>query len=1595
MGDKRLVHVVLIMLVLSGWGSGIASANSAISDELTQNVDLKETASLPQKINSAVESSYNLREFSGQIHSPFGSFDPLIQPMPLGPENLYDSKALERTGFVIIQSNSPDLSGVLDFAKEQKLDFIDFFPDDAILVRVPENSDYNVIFSNLNSNEFVRWAGHLPIAWRVSPEVAHISGRTSITVNLEITPAPDLNQKELVDLAIDLESISSSQNPTGKCDPYLCLLESVDALWIPILAMDGRILHIQYASILSIHNSNASSIAGVDQASVDSGFSLNGAGEVIGISDTGIDSDHGDFDGRIRGIFNNFGPDNSAADTNSGHGTHVTATILGDGNGDNNAKGMVPAATFHFYQLEVDSSGIFARYGSLYEMFAHSWQNSARIQTNSWGNELNLGQYSTDSRDVDTFVVDNPKFLVLFSAGDLGDNGSSSVTSPGTAKNVLTVGASSTGAFGTQSIGAVPQFSSSGTTLDGRIKPDVVAPGVMLCSARAQEASSTQGTSCSSATHNGVSTPLYMALNGTSMATAVAAGGVAQIRQYLRESVGVNEPRSDLIKALVINGAEDLGVPDIPNSREGWGQIDISNSISPKDASVSLDLFYDDSRELEPGHSFLYQFDIDSSSEMDLSLVWVDQESSLISNQTAKKIVNDLDLTAIAPDGTEYHGNNFLNGYSTSGGTSDRLNNVERIKISSNQDGVWTIIVGHAGGQSQKFSLVASGLISEQKFVDLAVFEDSLSTSVASPLQGDAVLIQAYWKNQASLDSGTYDIEIWDLTEGVLIYSINQPSLSAGSVKSISFPHVFQTTGSHTLELRLDVTNAITEINDENSGVDNNRYQLIVEISQIGVRIIPLMEDGSLPSNPSQIEQALTRVLEPASGSVVSFDLVLQNEGTSSTEVDLSISPLQRIDENGILRAPIDEWWMLLNDTGPWVLAPSGEVGSSVIVRLTLEDVDADPENPGGAIFALPGDFVSVLILSDIESPWISHELTISTIVEREEGIATILAGDGVGLGAIPGDVATFSLSVKNMGNGPTSYSVICESPSNWIINIGSSNSNYLVMEPLTRLQSLPLSIHVNVPSVNGGQPSAGVEEMITCVTTSVEDNSITSTESAIVRVFEKLDYSVVIFDESGIALPSIAFAEDRATINGRIEETQVTVTNKGNIPMGFELITYSSLNGWATNFILAEGDSDEVIISLDAGQSRTLIVNLLVPQNVEMGLENIVTIKTELIGYSSTSDNRTKFITQEVASLEIVDEDVIRVPLGQTGVSNISIRNSGNVPLNLQLTVGSLPEGWQGGFQSIIPTELEMGREETFSVGLQLPCCLSEGIQNYEFSIIIEASTSQSMLISKTVILEVEVLPSIWLEITSDSESIEDIKTGSSQEVKLIVKNMGNYASEFTVDSNLIEGWVINIDTSSVGPIISGESIELITTIEPSSGAGYGLEPLGIFANSTDTNVQQNITNGELIIQISRARDDSCNGLGCLIVKAGLPSWTLAVLFLAVITGLGVGLVRMRRGSATSLTPEEELIPMGSALQSGSFTDRRKSALETSSSGGVLSSTISDDEISELRDSSLPSLSLPPVPPGAMPLPPSGLPDGWTMEQWVSYGHLWYEQNQ
>jgi hypothetical protein len=122
----------------------------------------------------------------------------------------------------------------------------------------------------------------------------------------------------------------------------------------------------------------------------------------------------------------------------------------------------------------------------------------------------------------------------------------------------------------------------------------------------------------------------------------------------------------------------------------------------------------------------------------------------------------------------------------------------------------------------------------------------------------------------------------------------------------------------------------------------------------------------------------------------------------------------------------------------------------------------------------------------------------------------------------------------------------------------------------------------------------------------------------------------------------------------------------------------------------------------------------------------------------------------------------------------------------------------------------------------------------------------------------------------------------------------------------------------------------------------------------------------------------------------AGLPPWVIPIIFILILMSLGFIGFNMRK--STSINSDEELIPAGSALSSGNISERRNSALDTSLSGETLSGTVSQDEINAALSSSLPSLKH--SSPGAPPLPLTGLPDGWTMEQWNAYGHMWLEKN-
>ncbi len=457
----------------------------------------------------------------------------------------------------------------------------------------------------------------------------------------------------------------------------------------------------------------------------------------------------------VRGCYRVF-PD-GAVDVDSGHGTHTSLSVLGDGDASGIGRGTAPGASLVFQSTEdyadfrgacsgtPDGYYLLGLPDDLGDLLQQAYDAGARIHSDSWGSEA-AGAYTLDAAQVDDFMWLNQDFLMTTSAGNSGVDADAngfvdddSMGSPATAKNTLTVGASENdrqgdwacdsgignGCTGQNDIftyGAawpadypagpiandpsagnaeqMAAFSSRGPTDDGRIKPDVVAPGTWVVSGYSdlyQEGYDGAANPQNGAfQYDGWGFPVseqYKYMGGTSMSNPLAAGAAAVVRDYYTKAHGLDASAA-LTKATLINSAVDLldenndGVDDndfpIPNNQEGWGRIDLANAV---DGSAE---FVDEVTGLTTASNNAYTFTASGGTTFKVSLVWSDYPST---EAAAVNLVNDLDLTVEAPDGTVYSGNVFANGWSTPGGSPDRVNNVENVYVSSAAQGTWTVTV--------------------------------------------------------------------------------------------------------------------------------------------------------------------------------------------------------------------------------------------------------------------------------------------------------------------------------------------------------------------------------------------------------------------------------------------------------------------------------------------------------------------------------------------------------------------------------------------------------------------------------------------------------------------------------------------------------------------------------------------------------------------------------------------------------------------------------------------------------------------------------------------------------------------------------------
>jgi hypothetical protein len=197
-------------------------------------------------------------------------------------------------------------------------------------------------------------------------------------------------------------------------------------------------------------------------------------------------------------------------------------------------------------------------------------------------------------------------------------------------------------------------------------------------------------------------------MGGTSMSNPLTAGGAAVVRDYYNKAHSINATAA-LVKATIINSAVDLadenndGANDndfpIPNVHEGWGMINLDAAT---DGTIQ---FVDEGTGLSTGGSATFNVTA-TGGPLKVTVVWTDYPST---ESASVNLVNDLDLVVTNGSST-YRGNVFSGGWSTTGGSADRRNNVENVYIQS-PGGSYTITVSayNIPNGPQKFALVVDG----------------------------------------------------------------------------------------------------------------------------------------------------------------------------------------------------------------------------------------------------------------------------------------------------------------------------------------------------------------------------------------------------------------------------------------------------------------------------------------------------------------------------------------------------------------------------------------------------------------------------------------------------------------------------------------------------------------------------------------------------------------------------------------------------------------------------------------------------------------------------------------------------------------------
>ena len=382
------------------------------------------------------------------------------------------------------------------------------------------------------------------------------------------------------------------------------------------------------------------------------GYGLYGDGVTVGVGDNSSGIYHADLRDRVT----NFNPA-----PNSHHGEHVNGIVGSAAIVDPLAGSMAP----HVQLVDFLFDLIFPELGPMFNDYGMNITNNSYAVT--LGDCSYAGTYDTYAQLIDNLAIKYPYVLNVFASGNDGQMNCSPYV-PGfatvaggyqPAKNNLVVGS-----YTDYLIEANDE--SRGPVKDGRIKPEIVATGL--------------------GAYSTIGIDQYEWAAGTSMASPQAAGGLAILTERYKQLNSNTLPTSDLLKAVALDGALDLGLPG-PDYSYGFGGMDVVRSLRILDSSRYF------KSAVHTGDSQALNIQVPpGTAQLKVLICWNDPAASV---SAAGALVNDIDLAVFDPTGNRHlplvpdSARANVNNPATE--QPDHLNNVEQVVINHPVAGSYTL----------------------------------------------------------------------------------------------------------------------------------------------------------------------------------------------------------------------------------------------------------------------------------------------------------------------------------------------------------------------------------------------------------------------------------------------------------------------------------------------------------------------------------------------------------------------------------------------------------------------------------------------------------------------------------------------------------------------------------------------------------------------------------------------------------------------------------------------------------------------------------------------------------------------------------------